>query len=310
MTELKDVDSLLRDSFARIAEPGDPAGVVDSIRTRMDAGDTGTPADSSGFGSSAGWVVPWIFGGAVLAVAGLVLGVSGLIASPFAPEPTSQTALLQSTVDALDCPSGAPVATLAAGNRVLAIARSDDSAYLGVRNPFDTASTVWLPVAVVIADSGQPAIDSLPVDGCGEAETTEVAPEVVPVETAAPQEPTDPKPDADTTSPTLGNPTATPSASICADDSYAAYYAIASVIAVTAADNVGVTGVHISWSGVATGQAEMTGGPTNWTYTYNPPHTTPAGTVTFVLQARDAEGNLSATKQTAIAVIAAGTCVI
>ena len=317
MTELTDIDSLLRDSFARIAEPGDPAGVVESIRTRMDAGDTGAPASSSGFSSGSPWFVPWILGGAVLAVAGLVLGTSGLIPTP---QPASQTAQLQTTVDALDCPGGSPVATLAAGNRVVAVARSDDGGYLGIRNPYDTSATVWLPTTVVIPDAGEAAVADLPVDGCGEAVTTQVAPEVevvpVPEETTAPQEPTVPQkptasqPVADTTPPTLGNPTATPSAMICADDSYAAYYAISSIIAVTAADNIGVTGVHIGWSGAATGQAEMTGGPTNWTYTYNPPQATPAGTITFVLQARDAAGNLSAVKQTAISVISAGTCLI
>ena len=311
MTELTDIDSVLRDSFARIAEPGDPAGVVDSIRTRMDAGDTGTPAGSSGFATGSPWFVPWIFGGAVLAVAGLVLGTSGLIVTP---EPTSQTVLLQSTVDALDCPGGIPVATLAAGNRVVAVARSDDSGYLGVRNPYDTSATVWLPTAVVIPDEGQSAAADLPVEGCGDPVTTQIVPEVTaepePEETTAPEKPTGPAPVADTTSPTLGSPTATPSAMICADDSYAAYYAISSLIAASAADNVGVTGVHIGWSGAATGQAEMTGGPTNWTYVYNPPQATPAGTITFVLQARDAAGNLSGAKQTAISVISAGTCLI
>lgn len=317
MTELDDV---LRQSFARIAEPGDPAGVVDSIRSRMAAGDTGTPATTSGFGAgaTAGWVVPWLFGGSLLAIAGLVLGTSGLLDPFFSPEPTSQTVQLQSTVDALDCPSGAPVAQLAAGNRVLAIARSDDSAYLGVRSPYDTSATVWLPVAVVIADSGEAAIDSLPVDGCGSATTTLIEPTAeptaeptpTPTKTANPVQPTPPAPVADTTSPTLGTPTATPAATICADDSYAGSYAISSVITVTAADNVAVTGVSISWMGAATGNAEMTGGPGTWSYTFNPPQSTPTGTVTFVLQARDAAGNLSGAKQTAVGVIDSGSCLI
>jgi hypothetical protein len=311
MTEL---DDALRQSFARIAEPGDPAGVVDAMRARMAAGDTGTPAATSGFTSGAGWVIPWIFGGALLAIGGLVLGTSGLLTPVFSPQLTSQTVQVQSTVAALDCPSGEPVATLAAGNRVLAISRSDDGAFVGVRNPYNTSNTVWLPVALVIADSDQPAFDSLPVDGCGEATTTQIEPTAeatpTPTETQEPQQPTPPAPVADATKPTLGNPTATPNTDICADDSYSAYYAISSLIAVTAADNVGVTGVSISWTGVATGSGQMTGGPTNWSYSFNPPQSTPSGNVTFVLQARDAAGNLSGAKQTAVAVISSGSCLI
>ena len=299
---MSELDDVLRQSFARIAEPGDPAGVAEAMRTRLAAGDTGTPAATSGFGSSAGWVVPWLFGGALLAVGGLLLGTSGLLNPLFAPEPVAQTVQLNTSVDALDCPDGAPVAELAAGNRVLVVARSDDSAYLGVRNPYDTAATVWLPAAVVVADADQPAIDSLPVDGCGTADTTLIAPTAEPTAPPTPTEtqaPTPPKPAADRTIPTLGNPTATPAEDICTDDYFTTH---TSVIAVTAADNVGVTGVSISWNGVDTGSAEMTGGPGNWNFTYNPPVSTSTGTVTFVLKARDAAGNLSGEKQTAVGV--------
>lgn len=308
MTELDDV---LRQSFARIAEPGDPAGVADAIRSRLAAGDTGAPAATSGFSSNAGWVVPWLFGGSLLAISGLVLGTSGLLDPFFSPEPAAHTVQLQATVDALDCPSGDPIATLAAGNRVLAIARSDDSAYLAVRNPYNTAATVWLPVAVVIADSGEAGIDSLPVDGCGDAVTTLVAPTAeptvepapVPTKTADPTQPTPPTPPgpvADTTSPTLGKPTATPATGVCADDSWPTH---TSVITINASDNVGVTGVSISWNGVATGSGEMTGGPSSWSYTFNPPSSTQSGSVTFVLQARDAAGNLSIAQQTSVQVV-------
>jgi len=310
---MSELDDVLRQSFARIAEPGDPAGVAEAMRTRLAAGDTGTPAATSGFGSSAGWVVPWLFGGALLAVGGLLLGTSGLLNPLLAPEPVAQTVQLTTSVDALDCPDGAPVAELAAGNRVLVVARSDDSAYLGVRNPYDTAATVWLPAAVVVADADQPAIDSLPVDGCGTADTTLVAPTAEPTAPPTPTEtqaPTPPKPAADRTIPTLGNPTATPAEDICAYDSYSAYYAVASVIAVTASDNVAVAGVSISWTGVATGSSQMTGSGTSWTFSFNPPEATPTGNVTFVLQARDAAGNLSGTKQTVVAVISGGSCLI
>lgn len=279
MTELDDV---LRQSFARIAEPGDPAGVVDSIRSRMAAGDTGTPASTSGFGSTAGWVVPWIFGGAVLAVGGLVLGTSGLLDPVFAPEPASQTVQLQATVDALDCPSGSPIATLAAGNRVLAIARSDDSAYLGVRNPYDTSGTVWLPAAVVIADPGEATIESLPVDGCGTAETTLIAPtaEPVPTATAAPQ-----KPASDTTAPSIQKASAAPTLIINDEQT---------VVEVQASDNVGVTSVAVSISGAYSGSASMSKVGSVWQLSFSIAEDNYYGDITFTITAIDAAGNQSA----------------
>ena len=319
MTEL---DDMLRGSFGRIAEPGDPAGVAAAIQSRVDAGDTGTPATSSGFGSSAGWVIPWVFGGALLAIGGLALGMSGLLPSPYGPAQTAGTSVLLSTADVLDCPGGAPVGTLAAGNRVLAIARSDDGAYLGIRSPYDTSTTVWLSSALLIVDDGETSVGDLPVDSCPVAQTTEVEPTAGPTEEPS-DEPTEepakeptpgptppPAPAADTTKPTLGTPTATPNSDVCADDSYSAYYAVSSVIAVTAADNIAVAGVNISWFGAATGSGVMSGGPTSWSYTYNPAQSTPTGTVTFVLQAFDAAGNLSGAKQTSVGVINSGSCLI
>ena len=44
---MSDIEVLLRESFARLAEPGDPTGVADAIRARVDAAgppDGGGPA--------------------------------------------------------------------------------------------------------------------------------------------------------------------------------------------------------------------------------------------------------------------------
>jgi hypothetical protein len=81
MTDTNNVDALLRTAFARAAEPGDPSGVVESIRTRMADGDTGTPARRSDFGAGLRWLIPFIAGGLVLAIAGGVLGASGFFGS-------------------------------------------------------------------------------------------------------------------------------------------------------------------------------------------------------------------------------------
>ena len=246
MTELKDIDSLLRDSFARIAEPGDPAGVVDSIRTRMDAGDTGTPASSSGFGDRRGWFWPYVAGAVVLGILGWALGVSGVFT------PAVHMTLEQPTVSA-----------------------------------------------------GSTEVPATPTPTPTPTATASATPE--PTQEAPP--PPAPAPVQDTTAPKLSTPTATPDHDICADDSYAAYYAITSTIASAVSDNVAVTGVYISWTGVESGGGEMTPGSI-WTFIFNPAQSTPTGQVVFTLVAHDAAGNTSAPGSTTVNVIAAGTCLI
>ena len=65
------------------------------------------------------------------------------------------------------------------------------------------------------------------------------------------------------------------------------------VIQVVAADNVGVTQVTLSWSGVATGSAAMSLVSGTWRYLYDSENL-PEGTMTFTAIARDAAGNASA----------------
>ena len=48
MAEFDALDELLSGSLKRAAQPGDSAGVADTIRARVAAGDVGTPAPSSG----------------------------------------------------------------------------------------------------------------------------------------------------------------------------------------------------------------------------------------------------------------------
>lgn len=65
------------------------------------------------------------------------------------------------------------------------------------------------------------------------------------------------------------------------------------VIQAVAADNVGVTQVTLSWSGVATGSAAMSLVSGTWRYLYDSENL-PEGTMTFTAIARDAAGNASA----------------
>jgi hypothetical protein len=66
------------------------------------------------------------------------------------------------------------------------------------------------------------------------------------------------------------------------------------VIQAVAADNVGVTQVTLSWSGVATGSAAMSLVSGTWRYFYDSENL-PEGTMTFTAIARDAAGNASST---------------
>jgi len=297
MTELKDVDSVLRDSFARIAEPGDPAGVVDSIRTRMDAGDTGTPADSSGFGSGFGggsWL-PW---GAMVVVAGLVgagLGLTGVVGAPTAEVIQLTVLAVDATTDAYDCPDGAAVSTFSANERALVVARTEDSAWLGVRDSYDYSRTVWLPASVVSVDAGQGDVDAVPIQDC-------VVPEVV-INTPAPVPTVEPeKPAVD------AKPQITGIAQSEKTIHQTNYPPDRSVFTVTATDDKSVASVTASWPAsneVPAGSANLVKSGGVWTFTFGPYNTVDYTsydlTITFV--AKDSAGQASAPRTAIITLL-------
>lgn len=148
---MADIDTVLSESFKRVAEPGDPTGVAELIRSRVAAGDTGTPSSGSGFSAGGGWGwLPWVVGGLAVAVVGAAVGASGMLGSLQSADSVLAPGLsVARFASGLDCPGGSAVVSFRPGERVLAVARSDDSAYLAVRSPFDRADTVWLPVSAV-----------------------------------------------------------------------------------------------------------------------------------------------------------------
>lgn len=272
---MAELDELLSSTLKRIAPPAESSGVAEAIRARVEAGDAGISATAStapgwGGGGAAGWL-PWI---GVVVVVGLVgggVGVSGLAGA--ATDETvvvGHTSVLDAVVDAGSCPGGPVVRTLSADTRVLAVARTEDSVYLGVRNPDDVAATIWVPASVVVADAGQD-LAGLPV---GEAcPTGTLAPliVVIPVE-----------PPKDTTAPKVTAISNTPAPF---------YNAEKTVVTVTATDNRGVASVQLSWSGAASGAVTMTPSGSTWTYTFS--SAAPPGPLTFTAQAVDAAGNRS-----------------
>jgi len=304
---MAEIDTLLSNSLKRLAQPGDAAGVADAIRSRVDAGDTGTPAQSSGFGggSPLSWL-PWV---GLVVVAGLVggslapLGVFGAVVTEVA---TAETAMLPDDATAYLCIEGAEAAQLPAGQRVLAVGRSDDSTWLGVRDPLNAVATLWLPAGSVVLDAGQDAA-ALPVGGdCPTIETTlavPVAPAPAPGPTTPPAPGPNPGPNpgpSDTTPPAIVQWGATlpePSG-VCRDlvGETATLYALTS-------DNVAVTSVAISWSGVASGSSTMAGSGNSWTFEYDPPPTTPFGDLVFTMIAFDAAGNDSEPRTAKVSVL-------
>jgi len=86
-----EIDDTLRQALSRIAPDADSTGVADAIRARVAAGDTGTPATSSGFRTGIrGWL-PFLILIVVVAVLGFGLGMSGLLGHPAAAHLTARS---------------------------------------------------------------------------------------------------------------------------------------------------------------------------------------------------------------------------
>lgn len=293
-----ELDALLRDAFERAAAPGDPSGVADAVRARVAAGDLGAPASAS---VAPGWAgaggAAWLPWAGVVVVAGLVgggLGVGGV----FGPEPehvavVGATSVLDAQASAAICPGGAVIDSLPAGTRVLALERSDDAAFLGVRDPHDFSRVLWLDRADVVVDGGLD-VASLPVgDACPTVVALEPEPEPQPQPEPGPGPQPGPQPQpqpqpqpGDTVAPTLGAPSAAPNP---------VYNLDPVTISITASDNVGIDTVLISWSGQFSGSNTMSPVGGQWRFTLTPTDAA-SGTITFTMRARDGAGNLSAPK--------------
>lgn len=297
---MADIDTVLSESFKRVAEAGDPTGVAELIRSRVAAGDTGTPSDGgSGFAGGSGWTwLPWLGAGAVVAIAGAVVGASGVFGSlqPADSAPVNGLPVAQFT-SGLDCPGGSAVVAFHPGDRVLAVARSADSAYLGVRSPFDRADTVWLPVSAVDVDEGEPAISSLEVGGCPEPVVTvlqpSTPPSAPPVETTKPKPPSNPQPPAP-----VDHAPVVQSVTVSDDHIYSGE---STTISAVATDDHGVSSMLISWSGAdSSGEQAMTKVGGHWEFVY--PENGQFGTVTFSVRAVDTANQKSAPKTVSVLV--------
>jgi hypothetical protein len=286
-----ELGTLLRDAFERAAVPGDPSGVADAVRARVAAGDLGASASASvapgwaGMGGAA-WV-PWA---GVVVVAGLVGGGLGA-AGVFGPEPdhvavVGATSVLDSRASAAICPGGAAIDTLPAGTRVLALERSDDAAFLGVRDPHDFSRVLWLDRADVVVDAGLD-VASLPVgDECPTVVALEPEPDPEPQPQPqpepgpqpGPQPQPQPQPQPVNQPPTISAAGASPNPVWCTTPT---------TVTVQASDDVAVTGVTLSWSGFESNNKAMTKSGSSWTYSFTPGNAGLGADLTFTAIASD-----------------------
>lgn len=107
---MAELDELVGAALKRVAAPGDSAGVADAIRSRLAAGDTGTPAAPPIFRPRRWWML-WLGLAIVVAV---LLGIGGTLAfgrpSPPVTAPTP-SALSTSSPSPSPTPTRTPTAT-------------------------------------------------------------------------------------------------------------------------------------------------------------------------------------------------------
>jgi len=314
---MSELDVLLRESLGRLAEPGDPTGVAEVIRARVEAaassGDGGSGAGGSGGGTFWSGPAPFAILIGLSLAGGAALGLGGAFGRPDAPPPPPvgpAAGIVHSEVQALGCPGGSPVETLPRGTRVLVMERSNDGGYASVRDPYALAQTVWLPTGVLVPDAGAGAYSDLPVSGCAVASpipsptpspsaSPSPAPAPVPAPAPAPKPTSKPKPPPpppppppDTQAPTISVGSVSPTPLYGSAWSCGAHTA---TVTVTASDNVGVSAVSGSadFTGVAVTLQSHSGN--SWVFTVATPAGQPSSgspvTVHLSFTAKDAAGN-------------------
>jgi hypothetical protein len=183
MAEFEELDGVLRDALQRAAQPGDSTGVADAIRSRVAAGDPGT---SVAGGTAPGWGggvwswMPWVGLIAVGALVGGAVGVSGAVGRPAGDVTVDVPVSIGESAPAHSCVDGPIIGRIAANTRVLAVQRSDDALWVGVRDPGALGGTIWVTLGDVSLDEGTPALDELPVGGAC-PETVVIVPTEEPV---------------------------------------------------------------------------------------------------------------------------------
>lgn len=256
------LDSRLRDALGQAAQPGDSTGVADAIGSRIAAGDSGTSVaggTAPGWGGGAWSWMPWLALVVVAGVGGGAVGASGVVGAEQQQIVAGYSAVLDDSAPAAACAGGPVIGVLSAGDRVLAVARSEDSGYLGVRDPNDFTRTLWFERAVVVVDAGQADVATLPVEACPVATVQVVEPNPVPTEEPAPV----PVPN-DTTPPVLANANANPET--ISMQGFPECGPTASIVSVNVSDPGGVASVTAAWTG---GNAVLNRSGNTWSFSFS-----------------------------------------
>lgn len=266
--------------------------------------------------------------GAAGLVAGGALGFTAL--RPSDDDTAERTVLVAEQIrrgGLYDCPDGAIVGDARPGDRLFAIGRLDDGSWLAVR-AVDGGDISWLPATALATDDDR----DLPTLTCTETiamnagvadatTTTETTTTTTTVETTttttAPPTTTVPA----TVPPTAPPPTLPPDTeqpTIQAGSNLGEIYDNSwptcdneAVLTAFVSDNVGVTSVTATWSGLPGSPKAFTKGAGNtWTATFGPFSGLDGNyseQITITITARDAAGN---TRSTNVQVHVYGTCLI
>jgi hypothetical protein len=290
MAEFDELDGVLRDALQRAAQPGDSTGVADAIRSRVAAGDPGTSVASStapGWGGGVWSWMPWVGLIAVGALVGGAVGVSGAVGRPAGDVTVDVPVSIGESAPAHSCVDGPIIGRIAANTRVLAVQRSDDALWVGVRDPGALGGTIWVTLGDVSLDEGMPALDELPVGGaCPETVV------VVPTEEPTPEPTQEPAPDpapSDTTGPMLTSGNAKPNP--ISMEGFPECGPTVAVVSVNATDPSGVKSVTATWSG---GTASLDRSGSQWKFSFSEATIGSNDTnYPITLTARDNAGNKS-----------------
>jgi hypothetical protein len=228
-----------------------------------------------------------------LVVVGGVLGVTGVFGHPAEQVTVAVNSILMPpTVQAEACPGGPVVASVERGSRVVAIARTADSAQVQVRNPQDVSQLVWVATSQVDADTGEGAVSTLPIGPACPTLFVAQAPVVVPVTPVVPSKPGKP---VTPVTPDTTPPSVTSVAVLTNENCHV-------IVTAAATDDVGVSSATVVLSGVNTGSHAMTFAGGHWQFVLQQPPVFSSGSTTFTVTVKDAAGNTSSKKSTTVSV--------
>lgn len=286
---MSDLDAQLRERLQVLYPAADPSGVADLVTSRVTAGDTGTPPPRGPVGGGGSWM-PWIVGAIVV---GVIAGAGAYFAMPSSPEPSGDPSIasLVAAADGSACPGSAPVTSIPAGSRVLAVARTEDGQWVSIRDVSAAPSTVWIERALLSAEG---TLDSLPVDGCVTATVDDgrgFDPQL-PTPTADPVAPTPRSGSTDSTPPVFQSVSVSYSfgSFVCSENA-----ASTATISAAVTDDTGVASVTASFSGAASGSGAL---EPAWSLIYRPAGLSVTGDIAVTLTATDSAGNSTTTSTT------------